>query len=82
MVNTFLFLGKKARKAKGRVGASQLLTYLSNKQEDTVKLKQRKLDMEERKLELEEKRLNLKERNGIICSRNNSIKSFAGILPY
>lgn len=51
--------GKKARKAKGRVGASQLLTYLSNKQEDTVKLKQRKLDMEERKLELEEKRLNL-----------------------
>ena len=59
MVNTFLFLGKKARKAKGRMGASQLLTYLSNKQEDTVKLKQRKLDMEERKLGLEEKRLNL-----------------------
>ena len=44
---------------KGRVGASQLLTYLSNKQKDTMKLKQRKLDMEERKLELEEKRLNL-----------------------
>ena len=38
---------------------SQLLTYLSNKQEDTLKLKQRKLDMEERKFELQEKRLNL-----------------------
>ena len=41
------------------MGASQLLAYLSNKQEDTLKLKQRKLDMEERKLELEEKKLNL-----------------------
>ena len=47
MVNTLLFLEKKARKAKARVGASQLLTYLSNKQQDTLKLKQRKLDMEE-----------------------------------
>ena len=59
MVNIVLFQEKKRTKAKGRVGASQLLTYLSNKQEDTMKLKQRKLDMEERKLELEEKKLNL-----------------------
>ena len=57
MVNTFLFLEKKARKAKGRVGASQLLTYLSNKQEDTLKVKQRKVDMEERNLQLEEKKV-------------------------
>ena len=39
-----------------RVGASQLLTYLSQKQDDTLKLKQRRLDMEERKLKLEEKK--------------------------
>ena len=59
MPNTVLFLKRKTRKAKGRVGASHLLTYLSNKQEDAMKLKQRKLDMEEQKLELQEKRLNL-----------------------
>ena len=36
-----------------------MLSYLSTKHENNIKVKERKLDLEERKLQLEEKRLAL-----------------------
>ena len=38
-----------------------MLSYLSTKHENNIKVKERKLDLEERKLQLEEKRLALEE---------------------
>jgi len=38
-----------------------MLSYLTTKHENNIKVKERKLDLEERKLQLEEKRLALEE---------------------
>jgi hypothetical protein len=56
------------------VGSSHLLTYLTSKHEDTLKIKQRKLDIEERKLELEEKRMNLEKEKWDFSSLMTVIK--------
>lgn len=57
-----LFSAGCSKKTKrGRTGSSQMLSYLTTKHENNIKVKERKLDLEERKLQLEEKRLALEE---------------------
>ena len=44
---------------KGRVATSQVLHFLAEKHSDSMKVKQRRLDLKAKKLELEEERIRL-----------------------
>lgn len=46
---------------RGRTGSSQMLNYLSTKHENSMQIKERRLNLEERKLQLEEKKMALEE---------------------
>lgn len=69
------FKGKKTKKklrTTGRLSGCQLLSYLSEKHGDNVKLKERKLDLEERKLKIEEDRVQIEKAKWEALMRTNN----------